>query len=43
MKVIDFRFRPHIKATLEGLANSPIFRKGLLANGVNLDLFVAQA
>ncbi len=43
MKVIDFRFRPHIKATLEGLATSPIFRKGLLANGVDLDAFVAKA
>ena len=43
MKVIDFRFRPHSKATLEGLANSVIFREGLLANGVDLDTFVAKA
>lgn len=43
MKAIDFRFRPHSKATLEGLANSVIFREGLLANGVDLDAFVARA
>ena len=43
MKVIDFRFRPDITSTLEGLANSPIFRKGLIAGGVDLDAFVKSA
>lgn len=43
MNVIDFRFRPDITSTLEGLANSPMFRKGLLAAGVDLDAFVKSA
>ena len=43
MKVIDFRFRPHKKETLEVLSSSPIFRKGLLESGRDLDAFVASA
>ncbi len=43
MKVIDFRFRPNNKATLEGLANSCIFREGLIKAGVDLDAFLASA
>ena len=43
MQIIDFRFRPHTKKTLETLSNSPIFRKGLLESGRDLDAFVASA
>lgn len=43
MKIIDFRFRPHTRETLETLSNSPIFRKGLLESGRDLDAFVASA
>lgn len=43
MQIIDFRFRPHTKETLETLSNSPIFRKGLLESGRDLDAFVASA
>lgn len=40
MTVIDCRFRPHTEHILKGLAESPIFRDGLLAMGINLDEFV---
>lgn len=43
MPVIDFRFRPHTRETLETLSNSPIFRKGLLESGRDLEAFVAAA
>ena len=43
MPVIDFRFRPHTRQTLETLANSPIFRQGLLQSGRDLDAFIASA
>ena len=43
MQIIDFRFRPHTKKTLETLSNSPIFRKVLLESGRDLDAFVASA
>ena len=43
MPIIDFRFRPHTKQTLETLAGSPIFRKGLLESGRDLQAFVASA
>lgn len=43
MNVIDFRFRPHTDSILRGLAESPIFREGLLSSGVDLDKFVAGA
>lgn len=42
-KIIDFRFRPHTKETLLGLSRSPIFREGLIAAGVDLEAFEAQA
>ena len=43
MQIIDFRFRPHTKKTLETLSNSPIFRKGVLESGRDLHVFVASA
>ena len=41
MKAIDFRFRPHTKDIMEGIANSKIFRPGMEADGVNMDEFAA--
>ena len=43
MPIIDFRFRPHTRETLEVLSSSPIFRKGLLESGRDLDAFVKSA
>jgi len=43
MPIIDFRFRPHTRETLEALSSSPIFRKGLLESGRDLDAFVKSA
>ena len=43
MKIIDFRFRPHTRSILQGLAESPIFRDSLLSTGVNLKEFVNGA
>lgn len=43
MPIIDCRFRPHTESILRGLTESPIFRDGLLAMGLDLDEYVAQA
>ena len=43
MPIIDFRFRPHTRETLEALSSSPIFRKGLLESGRDLEDFVKMA
>lgn len=43
MKIIDFRFRPHTESILRSLVDSPIFREGLLAAGLDLEAFVAGA
>ena len=43
MGVIDFRFRPHTRETLESIAASPIFRKGLSEAGMDFDAFLAGA
>lgn len=43
MPIIDCRFRPHTESILRGLTESPIFRDGLLAVGLDLDEYVAQA
>lgn len=42
MKAIDFRFRPHTKDIMEGIANSKIFRPGMEAAGVDMDEFAAS-
>ena len=42
MKAIDFRFRPHTKEIMEGIANSTIFRPGMEAAGVDMDAFAAS-
>lgn len=43
MAIIDCRFRPHTESILRGLTESPIFRDGLLAMGLDLDEYVASA
>lgn len=43
MKTVDFRFRPHTRETMEGLAKSPIFRKGLTEAGLDFEAFVNSA
>lgn len=43
MAIIDCRFRPHTESILRGLTESPIFRDGLLAMGLDLDEYVAGA
>ena len=34
--IIDFRYRPNTKSIIGGIAESPIFRAGLIANGVDI-------
>lgn len=43
MGIVDFRFRPHTRETLESIAQSPIFRKGLTEAGMDFDAFLAGA
>ena len=41
--IIDFRYRPNTKSIIGGIAESPIFRAGLIANGVDIDeLYISQ-
>lgn len=41
--IIDFRYRPNTKSIIGGIAESPIFRAGLIANGVDIDEFYSRA
>lgn len=43
MPIIDFRYRPNTKSIIGGIAESPIFRAGLIANGVDIDEFYSRA
>lgn len=43
MGIIDFRFRPHTRENLESIAQSSIFRKGLLETGIDFEEFLASA
>ena len=43
MGVVDFRFRPHTRETLESIAQSPIFRKGLSEAGMDFEAFLSSA
>lgn len=43
MPVIDFRYRPNTKSIISQIAESPIFRAGLIASGVDIDEFYSRA
>lgn len=43
MGIVDFRFRPHTRETLESIVQSPIFRKGLSEAGMDFEAFLAMA
>ncbi len=43
MGIVDFRFRPHTRETMESIAQSPIFRKGLTEAGLDFEEFLASA
>lgn len=43
MPIIDFRYRPNTESIIRGIAESPIFRAGLIANGVDIEEFCSRA